>query len=112
MEFFITMFAMFKYPEVFKCGAALRSVTDFLGRVHGRTRHEDERSDLKETRWTGFTCGGAASTGRLTERAIEKLVASVCDMRYCFLSPTIAARIRHTSVGCRCFFSPAPCSLL
>lgn len=34
---FITIFAMFKYPEVFKCGAALRSVTDWAHYNHPYT---------------------------------------------------------------------------
>ena len=34
---FITIFAMFKYPEIFKCGAALRSVTDWAHYNHGYT---------------------------------------------------------------------------
>lgn len=34
---FITIFAMFKYPEVFNCGAALRSVTDWAHYNHPYT---------------------------------------------------------------------------
>jgi dipeptidyl aminopeptidase/acylaminoacyl peptidase len=34
---FITIFAMFKYPEIFKCGAALRSVTDWAHYNHPYT---------------------------------------------------------------------------
>ena len=34
---FITLMAMFKFPEVFKCGAALRSVTDWAHYNHGYT---------------------------------------------------------------------------
>jgi dipeptidyl aminopeptidase/acylaminoacyl peptidase len=34
---FITLMAMFKYPETFKCGAALRSVTDWAHYNHGYT---------------------------------------------------------------------------
>jgi dipeptidyl aminopeptidase/acylaminoacyl peptidase len=34
---FITMMALFKYPGVFKCGAALRSVTDWAHYNHGYT---------------------------------------------------------------------------
>ena len=34
---FITLMGMFKHPEVFKCGAALRSVTDWAHYNHGYT---------------------------------------------------------------------------
>jgi dipeptidyl aminopeptidase/acylaminoacyl peptidase len=34
---FITLMALFKYPGVFKCGAALRSVTDWAHYNHGYT---------------------------------------------------------------------------
>lgn len=34
---FITLMAMFKHPEIFKCGAALRSVTDWAHYNHGYT---------------------------------------------------------------------------
>jgi dipeptidyl aminopeptidase/acylaminoacyl peptidase len=34
---FITIFAMFKYPEIFSCGAALRSVTDWAHYNHPYT---------------------------------------------------------------------------
>lgn len=34
---FITIFAMFKYPEIFRCGAALRSVTDWAHYNHPYT---------------------------------------------------------------------------
>ncbi len=34
---FITLMAMFRYPDVFKCGAALRSVTDWAHYNHGYT---------------------------------------------------------------------------